>query len=182
MTTPDASHFATWSIAALAVCGVVVRPWRVPEWSWALLGACVLVLSGLLPMRDAVVAVGKGLDVYLFLAGMRGESIDEDRAARPVAFEHAMRRHGGFRAFGLNLRLRFAERQRFALGEQVCHQKVVLPCHDIRAGRIQRLAEADEIACVSNENRPNEDGPLARPVVLRRSAIRCVVSCGPGRS
>jgi len=91
VTTPDASHFATWSIAALAVCGVVVRPWRVPEWSWALLGACVLVLSGLLPMRDAVVAVGKGLDVYLFLAGMmllselaRREGLFEFLAAHAV--------------------------------------------------------------------------------------------------
>jgi len=70
VTTPDAGHFATWSIAALVVSGVVVRPWRVPEWAWALIGAGVLVLSGLLPWRDAAEAVGKGLDVYLFLAGM----------------------------------------------------------------------------------------------------------------
>lgn len=91
MTTPDASHFATWSIAALAVSGVVVRPWRVPEWTWALIGAGVLVLSGLLPWRDAAVAVGKGLDVYLFLAGMmllselaRREGLFEFLAAHAV--------------------------------------------------------------------------------------------------
>ena len=71
--------------------GVVVRPWRVPEWTWALIGAGVLVLSGLLPWRDAAVAVGKGLDVYLFLAGMmllselaRREGLFEFLAAHAV--------------------------------------------------------------------------------------------------
>jgi len=91
VTTPDAGHFATWSIAALVVSGVVVRPWRVPEWAWALIGAGVLVLSGLLPWRDAAEAVGKGLDVYLFLAGMmllselaRREGLFEFLAAHAV--------------------------------------------------------------------------------------------------
>jgi arsenical pump membrane protein len=65
-----ASHWAIWSIAIVAVAGVIVRPWRVPEAAWAVAGACLLVVSGLLPWRDAAVAVGKGFDVYLFLAGM----------------------------------------------------------------------------------------------------------------
>jgi len=65
-----ASHLATWSIAIVAVAGVIARPWRIPEAAWALAGAALLVASGLLPWRDAAVAVGKGLDVYLFLAGM----------------------------------------------------------------------------------------------------------------
>lgn len=91
MTAHEANHFATWSIAALVVSGVVVRPWRVPEWAWALIGACVLVLSGLLPLRDAAAAVGKGSDVYLFLAGMmllselaRREGLFEFLAAHAV--------------------------------------------------------------------------------------------------
>jgi len=91
VTAPEAGHFATWSIAALTVSGVVVRPWRVPEWAWALIGAGVLVLSGLLPWRDAALAVGKGLDVYLFLAGMmllselaRREGLFEFLAAHAV--------------------------------------------------------------------------------------------------
>jgi arsenical pump membrane protein len=70
VTAPGASHFATWAIAAIAVSGVILRPWRVPEWTWALLGACALLAFGLLPWRDAATAVGSGLDVYLFLAGM----------------------------------------------------------------------------------------------------------------
>ncbi len=64
------THVATWITAALAVSGVIVRPWRVPEWVWAVAGALALVLFGLLPSRDAMVAVGKGTDVYLFLTGM----------------------------------------------------------------------------------------------------------------
>ena len=62
--------FATWGIAALATAGVIARPWGFPEAVWALAGAGALVLAGLLPMGRAVQAVGAGLDVYLFLAGM----------------------------------------------------------------------------------------------------------------
>jgi arsenical pump membrane protein len=61
---------AIWMVAALATGGVLIRPWRLPEALWAGLGALVLVTAGWLPWRDAVAAVGKGLDVYLFLAGM----------------------------------------------------------------------------------------------------------------
>ena len=61
---------ATWAVAALATLGVIARPWRVPEFVWAVLGAAILVTSGLLPWPDALAAVGKGVDVYLFLTGM----------------------------------------------------------------------------------------------------------------
>jgi arsenical pump membrane protein len=60
----------TCGIAALATFGVIVRPWKVPEFVWALIGAAALVLLNLLPWRAALAAVGKGLDVYLFLVGM----------------------------------------------------------------------------------------------------------------
>ena len=66
---PDPAQI-TWAIAALATLGVIVRPWRLPEAIWAVLGAIALVVFGLLPWRDALAGVGKGLDVYLFLAGM----------------------------------------------------------------------------------------------------------------
>jgi len=64
------SQGATWTIAALAVAGVIARPWRLPEAVWAVLGASTLVAFSLLPAHDAVDAITRGSDVYLFLAGM----------------------------------------------------------------------------------------------------------------
>src|SRR5262249_51499316 len=61
---------ATWAIAALATLGVIVRPWRLPEATWAVLGAAALVVTGLLSWSDALAGMLKGTDVYLFLAGM----------------------------------------------------------------------------------------------------------------
>src|SRR5215831_9946518 len=61
---------ATWGIAALATAGVIVRPWRLPEATWAVLGAVALVGFDLLSWSDALAGVAKGTDVYLFLAGM----------------------------------------------------------------------------------------------------------------
>ena len=68
--TATLPHIATWGVAAIATAGVILRPWRVPEAAWALLGALVLVATGLLSPGDAGRAIAKGLDVYLFLAGM----------------------------------------------------------------------------------------------------------------
>ncbi|HEX8543725.1 MAG TPA: arsenic transporter [Pseudomonas sp.] len=61
---------AIWIVAALATCGVILRPWRVPEFVWAMGGAILLTVSGLIPPHAALHAVGEGLDVYLFLIGM----------------------------------------------------------------------------------------------------------------
>ena len=61
---------AIWIVAALATCGVILRPWRVPEFVWAMGGAIVLTVSGLIPPHVALQAIGEGLDVYLFLIGM----------------------------------------------------------------------------------------------------------------
>ena len=58
------------SIAALAMAGIILRPLRVPESVWAVGGAAALVCAGLLPVAAALTGIGKGLDVYLFLAGM----------------------------------------------------------------------------------------------------------------
>ncbi|MCZ2498717.1 arsenic transporter [Xylophilus sp. Kf1] len=57
-------------IAAAATAGVILRPARIPEYVWALTGAVLLVVAGLLPWREALAAVGKGTDVYCFLVGM----------------------------------------------------------------------------------------------------------------
>jgi len=64
------SHAATWGIAGLATFGVIARPWNLPEYIWAVTGAVLLVAFDLLPWRDAVMAAGKGVDVYFFLIGM----------------------------------------------------------------------------------------------------------------
>lgn len=64
------SPFFVWAVAALTTLGVITRPFRLPEAVWAVLGALLLCVSGKLPWPDALNAVGKGTDVYLFLAGM----------------------------------------------------------------------------------------------------------------
>jgi arsenical pump membrane protein len=61
---------ATLIIAALATAGVIVRPFNLPEAVWAIGGAALLVVLGLLPAGAALAGVAKGTDVYLFLAGM----------------------------------------------------------------------------------------------------------------
>jgi arsenical pump membrane protein len=60
----------TLANAALAIAGVIVRPMRWPEAVWAVAGAVAVVVLGLVPGRDALAAIGQGLDVYLFLVGM----------------------------------------------------------------------------------------------------------------
>ena len=65
-----ASPWATWGIAGLAIVGVITRPFAWPEFVWAVAGAGLLVLLGLLSPADAWSGVAKGTDVYLFLTGM----------------------------------------------------------------------------------------------------------------
>ncbi len=59
-----------WAIAALATCGVILRPWRIPEYVWAMGGALLLAGLGLITPQRALAAVAEGGDVYLFLIGM----------------------------------------------------------------------------------------------------------------
>jgi arsenical pump membrane protein len=61
---------ATWLVAAIATAGVIIRPWRLPEFIWAITGAAILVLAHLLSPFEAWQGVRKGTDVYLFLIGM----------------------------------------------------------------------------------------------------------------
>src|SRR3954469_12765504 len=57
-------------IIAVATAGIMIRPFRLPEAIWAVIGAGTLVLLGLLPWQDALTGIAKGVDVYLFLIGM----------------------------------------------------------------------------------------------------------------
>ena len=83
-----ASPWTVWGIAAAATAGVIVRPFSWPEFIWAVSGALLLVVLGLLPVADALQGVAKGTDVYLFLVGMmvlaelaRGEGLFDWLAA-----------------------------------------------------------------------------------------------------
>jgi arsenical pump membrane protein len=76
--------------------GVIVRPFGAPEAVWAVVGATILVVTGLLSPDDALTGIGKGTDVYLFLFGMmllaetaRAEGLFDWAAA------HATRRANG---------------------------------------------------------------------------------------
>jgi arsenical pump membrane protein len=59
-----------WIIAAATLLLILVRPWRVSESVWACSGAALLVVFRIVSPRDALAAVGRGTDVYLFLTGM----------------------------------------------------------------------------------------------------------------
>ena len=75
-----------------------------------------------------------------FAESLRREPGGEDRVRRAVAFEHAMRDEPVWRALGFDLLRRFAECQRFGLGEDVCQEHVV-----VAAERIERLHKGDEV-------------------------------------
>lgn len=50
--------------------GVLARPFKIPEWIWALGGAIIIAAAQLLPISEVLAAIAKGYDVYLFLTGM----------------------------------------------------------------------------------------------------------------
>ncbi|WP_338664117.1 SLC13 family permease [Pararoseomonas sp. SCSIO 73927] len=70
MSGTEGPALAVWLIAGLATAGVILRPFRWPEAIWAVAGAAVLVLTGLLSAGAAWRGVLRGTDVYLFLLGM----------------------------------------------------------------------------------------------------------------
>ncbi len=87
-----------WLISLISIALVLVRPKGLPEAWWAVAGACVLVVCRLLSPMSAAHAVGKGLDVYLFLTGMMMMS---ELARRAGVFDwvaaHAVRASHGSR-------------------------------------------------------------------------------------
>ena len=64
------SEQVTLGIAALATTGVILRPFNWPEAIWAVGGAVLLLLFGLIPGAEALKGIARGTDVYLFLIGM----------------------------------------------------------------------------------------------------------------
>ncbi len=90
--------FAIWLISLLAIALVLIRPKGWSEAWWAASGACVLVMCRLISPGSAGHAIGKGLDVYLFLIGMM---IMSELARREGVFDwmarHAVHASGGSR-------------------------------------------------------------------------------------
>jgi arsenical pump membrane protein len=90
--TPTWHAAVIWIISLGSIALVLIRPKGWPEAIWAVAGASLLAISGLISLRDAAAAVAKGTDVYLFLAGML---IISEVARRAGVFEwvakHAVR-------------------------------------------------------------------------------------------
>ena len=85
MSGASIASYGTWLIAGLATAGVVIRPFRWPEYLWAVLGALLLCILGLLQWSAALAAVGRGTDVYLFLIGMM---VVSELARQEGLFDH----------------------------------------------------------------------------------------------
>jgi arsenical pump membrane protein len=64
------SIISIWVISALSIALVITRPFKVPEYVWAVSGAVLLLLLRLLTPTEGLAGIAKGLDVYLFLTGM----------------------------------------------------------------------------------------------------------------
>jgi arsenical pump membrane protein len=63
-------NWQIWTIAGLATAGVILRPFHWPEAIWAVAGAALLVVAGLLPASAAWSGVARSADVAMFLTGM----------------------------------------------------------------------------------------------------------------
>ncbi|KQQ40280.1 arsenic transporter [Duganella sp. Leaf126] len=64
------SNAILWTITAITMLGIVVRPWRLPEAVWAGLAVAALLGFALIDTAQTLAGVARGADVYLFLAGM----------------------------------------------------------------------------------------------------------------
>ncbi|MGH2649516.1 MAG: arsenic transporter [Ginsengibacter sp.] len=64
------THIAIWIIALLSIAGIIIRPFKMPEATWAVTGAVLLVLCRLILPSEGITGASKGIDVYLFLTGM----------------------------------------------------------------------------------------------------------------
>ncbi len=66
----EASSMIIWAAVAATIAGLLFRPFRIPEYVWAVAAALLLPLAGAVPVATFVGAVAEGQDVYLFLVGM----------------------------------------------------------------------------------------------------------------
>ena len=67
---PSGAHLAIWIVSIASILLVLTRPKGISEAWWAGAGALSLILTRLIDLPSALHAIGKGVDVYLFLIGM----------------------------------------------------------------------------------------------------------------
>ncbi len=121
-----------WSVISLVLLLMLWRPWEIAEAWWGAGGALALILLGLLPLRDAAHAIGKGTNVYLFLTGMMAALRTRPRAWSLLLVCRAHRRPGSrLSRPPLHPHL-WRRRSRYGVDVQRCHRRR----HDARrAGR-----------------------------------------------
>jgi arsenical pump membrane protein len=68
--SPSLAHPLLWLIVIASIALMLIRPCDVPEVYWVGAGVLLLLSLRLIPLQVAGKAVGRGLDVYLFLIGM----------------------------------------------------------------------------------------------------------------
>jgi len=59
-----------WIVTAATIAGILIRPWRFPEWVFAVAGAALLVALQGISVSDAFAALLRGANVYAFLLGI----------------------------------------------------------------------------------------------------------------
>ena len=64
------NNASIWAISLLTFITIIVRPFKINEAIWALIGACALLIFGLVLPSEALKGILSGTDVYLFLTGM----------------------------------------------------------------------------------------------------------------
>ncbi|QMW03149.1 arsenic transporter [Spirosoma foliorum] len=97
-------HSIIWIITILSIGGIIIRPLKIPEFIWAVTGATLLLILGLITPAEGLSGIAKGTDVYLFLIGMMllAETAREEGLFDWLA-AHATRQANGsaIRLFGL---------------------------------------------------------------------------------
>lgn len=64
------NQIGIWGISLLSFVCVIIRPFKINEAVWAIAGALLMLFTGLISTSESLIAVDKGVDVYLFLTGM----------------------------------------------------------------------------------------------------------------
>jgi arsenical pump membrane protein len=78
--------------AAMALVGM--RPRGVPEWSWAIGGAAIVVILGYEPLRSALHAIAEQWNVLLFILGLMGLSAAAEESGAFAWVAEAMLERG----------------------------------------------------------------------------------------